>query len=166
MIRDAHFQDIPEITKMIHEMHAASKYAGRVSIHGQTLKELLMGAVMGQRRPGPQGSFIAVAEHGGKLTGFMVGVLDRVYHVGTKLTANDVFLHCRDTARPADALRLVAAYIAWAKANPNVIEIMLSWADTLPGAERVSAIYQRAGAEKVGEMWELRVDRSAERIAA
>jgi len=166
MIRDARFQDIAEIVKMVHEMHAASKYAGRVAIHDETLKEILMAAVQGQRRPGPQGSFIAVAEHDGHLTGFMAGVLDRVYHIGTKLTANDLFLHCRESAQPTDAVRLIDAYIAWATANPRVIEIMLSWADTLPGAERIAAVYGRKGFSKVGEMWERRLDAAAEREAA
>lgn len=158
MIRDARFQDIPEIAAMLREMHGASKYAGRVGISDKAVDALLMGSVAGQKQHGPQASFVAVAEHDGALTGFMIGVLDRVYHIGDRLTANDVFLHCRNTARPSDALRLIDAYIAWARANPRVIEIMLSWADTLPGAERIAAVYRRRGFRRIGEMWEQRAD--------
>lgn len=158
MIRDARFQDIPDIKRMLHEMHRHGKYASRVEIDDKAADALLMGAVAGQGQRGPQSSLVKVSEHDGKLTGFMVGVLDRVYHIGKLLTANDVFLHCRKSAHPADAIRLIDAYIDWARSNPKVIEIMLSWADTLPGAERIARVYQRKGFVKIGEMFELRTD--------
>ena len=60
MIRDASFQDVPELLAMLHEMQAASKYAGRVDVVDKAAEAVLMGLIAGQRQSGPQASFCAV----------------------------------------------------------------------------------------------------------
>ncbi len=161
MIRRALPQDMKGVERLIRAQHAASKYASRVDISDKALESLLLGmfAQMGQN--GPQGSHIAVAVRDGAVVGFIAGVLDRVYHMGVKLTANDLFFVNEGT--PADTFGLIDSYVAWAKANPKVIEAVLSWSDTVPGAERVAALFVRKGFAKSGEMFEMRLD--AEEVA-
>lgn len=158
MIRPAKFEDIPVLAEMLREMHLASKYALRVGISEKIMDQMLMGMIAQQGQPGPQGSYCVIAEHGGRPVGFMVGLLDRVYHIGDRLVANDVYLHVRNGARAGHSLAMIRGYVAWASANRKVIEIKLSWVNTLPGAARVVAIYERCGFTKVGEIFERRND--------
>lgn len=160
MIRDARFQDVPELVTMLREMQAASKYAGRVEVVDKVAESLFMGLIAGQRQSGPQAGFCAIAEQDSRTVGFMAGVLDRVYHVGDKLVANDVYLYVRPGA-PLQARKLVDAYLAWASGNPRVVEIKLSWTDALPGAERVELIFLRKGFNRSGGIFELRCDAPA-----
>lgn len=167
MIRQAKAAtDIPAIEAMLRDMHAASKYAGRVDICEKTMRELLLAMIAQQGQNGAQASFVRVAEEDGEPVGFVIGVLDRIYHIGKKLRANDVYLYVKPGAKLGHTLRLVDAYIGWALANPKVLEIVLSWTDTLPGAERIAKLYGRKGFTKCGEIYELRRDAQAMKEAA
>jgi hypothetical protein len=161
-IRAAKFEDIPVIETMLHEMHAASKYRGRVEISDKAMRALLMGAVAGQNQNGPQASYARIAEQGGKPVGFMIGTLGRIYFIGDKLMAQDMFLYTRKGAEFGHTTALIDGYVAWAKSNRKVIEIVLSWNDTLPGAKRVAKVYERAGFRRNGEMFELRTDQGSD----
>lgn len=166
MIRNAKHQDIPAIMAMLREMHAASKYAGRVEISDKAAENLLMSAIAASGQSGPQASHVIIAEEKGKPVGFFVGVLSRVEHIGNKLTANDIFLYVRPKASQKHVLALVDSYINWASSIRAVIDIMLSWKDTLPGAERIEPLYERKRFTKIGGIWEMRRDAQPERIAA
>lgn len=160
-LRAATFQDIPRVAIMLHELHAASKYHDRVGISDKAMQDVLMAAVAGQNQHGPQASFFQLSERDGQPIGFMVGTLTRVYHVGDKLVANDLFLYVRPRARASHTFELIDAYVAWAKANRKVCEIALSWNDALPGAERIADVYRRRGFAKNGELFELRTDQGS-----
>lgn len=166
MIRQARHQDIPAIIAMLHEMHLESKYAGRVAISDKAAEHLLLGAIAAQGQNGPQASHVVIAEEDGQTVGFMVGVLDRVYHIGNKLVANDLFLYVRPGASQKHVLALIDSYVTWAAGKRAVLEIMLSWTDTLPGADRIAALYCRKGFLKIGEIFEMRLDAEAMRSAA
>lgn len=166
MIREARFQDIEAIEAMLREMYAASKYLGRVNISDKAMRDLLTSAVATQNQFGPQASLVRVSEQAGKPVGFVVGSLSRVYHIGDKLEANDIYLYVRKGARVSHTFALIDAYIAWASANRRVLDINLSWTDTLPGASRIAAIYLRKGFSLVGEMYQMRLDETAMKEAA
>lgn len=161
MIRPARFQDAPAIERLIRDQHARSKYAGRVEISDKALNQLVMAALAGMTQSGPQASHVSVAVRDGKIVGFIMGTLDRVYHIGKKLTANDLYF-VNEGGTTGDTLKLLDAYVAWAKSNPKVLEVMVSWADTLPGAGRVAELYRRKGFQKSGEMFEMRLDLQVE----
>jgi hypothetical protein len=95
-----------------------------------------------------------VAEKDGEIEGFFYGALDRVYHVGKRLMANDAFLYMTEKADPRDLLKLLHAYVDWAEHNPKVAMIKFSWTDALPGAERMAMVYERLGFERAGEIFE------------
>lgn len=165
MIRAAKFQDVPLLEEMLREMYRDGKYATRGELCDKALRELLMGMIAQQGQMGPQASFVRIAEEGGRPVGFFCGVLDRVYHIAKQLTANDLFLYVRPGAHVKHTLQLIDAYIAWAGSNRRVIEIVLSWSDTLPGAERIAPLYCRKGFHKSGEMYEMRLDLQQEEAA-
>lgn len=164
MIRPAKFVDAPALMGLLRGLYARSKYAGRVEICEKALENTVLGLIGGMNQPGPSGTHVSVSEEDGKVVGFIAGALSRVYGIGDKLGASDVFLV--NEGRATGAVGLIDAYIAWASANPKVIEIGLSWADTLPDASRVAAIYERKGFYLAGELYVLPLDAKPQEIAA
>lgn len=166
MIRNARHQDIPAIMAMLHEMHAESKYRGRVGISDKAAENLLMSAIAMSGQRGPQGTHVIIAEKDGEPVGFMVGSLDRVYHIGDRLTANDIFLYVRPGNGIRPVLGLIDSYTEWASSIRAVVEIVLSWSDTMTGAAAIAPLYARKGFVKSGESFEMRLDMEERRIAA
>lgn len=166
MIRPAAPCDIPRLKELFAEMHAASKFIGRVSISEKALHDLLLMTLGNMRRPIAGGTHFSVTVRKDRVEGFMIGILDRVYHIGTKLVAQDMFLHVSKNGFKTDVSRLIDDYIEWASGNPNVIDINLSWTDALPGAERISNLYRRKGFVRVGGIYERKPDRLEVEIAA
>jgi hypothetical protein len=165
MIRRAVFPDIPEIEAMIGEMLQQSKYAGRVNIVGKDMRGLLLGMCQGQNRPGTGGTFLRVAVKGDKIVGFMAGVLQAVYFVGDKLSAEDVFLYVRPKAGATWPSRLIDEYVQWAWNNPKVVEVKLSYTDAIPGAEGIGKLYERKGFSPIGAIYDRVTDVPAEAAA-
>lgn len=155
MTRAGRATDIPEIEAMLREMHRASKYAGRVDISDKVMRFTLEAAVAGQNQNGPQATMVRIAEQKGAPVGFMIGTLARIYHIGDKLVAQDLWLYVRKGASAGNVLTLIDDYTAWWQANPKVIEGVLSWNDALPGASRVAKIYERKGYARNGELFEM-----------
>lgn len=165
MIRAAKFADIPALGKIIHETHQRSKYARRTGINEKALEQLLTGLVAGQNQNGPAATFIMVSECEGKISGFMAASLTRIYNIGDKLGASDIFLISQSDNR-VDTNNLIDAYIEWASSNPKVIEIGLSWSDTVPKGELAKNLYTRRGFRVSGESYTLRRDAEITRRAA
>jgi hypothetical protein len=156
MIRDATFSDIPAMAKLLKQSHERSKYAGRCGVSDKALEQLLTGLVAGQKQNGPGASFAQVATDQGKVVALMLGALNRVYNIGDKLCASDLFLV--NTGKTGHAFKLMDNYIAWARSNPKVIEIGLSWSDSIPNSRGVTNIYKRMGGHFVGEQYAIDTD--------
>jgi RimJ/RimL family protein N-acetyltransferase len=154
MIRPATFSEIPRLVDLLEEMCAESKYAGRVNVDRRAAGALLQQCVTRHNGKHEGGAWVMVDDRDGIAEGFMVGLLDRVYHIGDKLSAKDIYLHATKRAGQASALRLFRSYVDWAASNPKVIEINGSWTDALPGAERIALVYQKLGFRKCGEIFE------------
>ena len=154
MIRPATPSDIPRVKELFAEMHAASKFAGRVAISDRALHDLLLMALGNRNRPIVGGTHFSVAVRKDRVEGFMIGMLDRVYHIGTKLVAQDMFLNVTDKGFMGDFLRLIDDYVDWANGNPNVININLSWTNSLPDAERIESAYMRKGFSRAGGIYQ------------
>lgn len=157
MIRDAKFSDIPAMAKLLMEMHSRSKYAERTGVNSKAVDQMLMGLIAGQKQNGPGASFVQVCEDEENVVGFMAAALNRIYNIGDKLCAADLFL-VNNSKNIRDTLALIDNYIVWAKSNPKVIEVGLSWSDALPNARDIANIYKRKGAMLVGEQYEVRLD--------
>lgn len=166
MIRPAKYQDIPAIERLIREQLAVSKYAGRVEIAPKALASTLDGMIAQSGQRGPYGTHVSVAVREGKVVGFICAVLQRIYMVGDKLEATDHWFVVGKGGTIGDTLALVDAYVAWGLAIRSVIEIKLSWTDTVPGAERLAGLATRKGFTKVGEVFEMRCDEQTKVEAA
>lgn len=161
MIRPARFMDAPAIERLIRDQHALTKYALRCAIDDRALTHTVMGLIGSMNQP--TGTHVAVSVENGQVTGFVAGQLSRTYAVLDRYSASDVFLI--NHGRTGAALQLLDSYIEWARANPKVIEIGLSWTDAIEDSDRLAAIYARKGFIKVGEQFALRLD-VAQELAA
>lgn len=164
MIRPATFSDIPAMAKLVHNSHARSKYAPRTDINAKALEQLLMGLVAGQNQNGPGATHITVCERQGKVTGFMAGAINRIYNIGEKLSASDLFL-INDANNVGDTMKLIDDYIDWAHSNPKVIEVGLSWTDATNSGHVIRKLYKRKGFRMAGEQFVIETDQTEARAA-
>ena len=154
MIRPAINGDIPRLAEIMMDLHARSKFASRCTVNKGEVKRMFLGFIARNQSRGIGGTCVFVAERDGKVEGFMVGLLDQVYHIGSKLSANDVYFTVTQRADPRDASRLLSAYDAWASANPNVITINLSATDVIEPTKRVEKLFRRRGFIRCGAIYE------------
>lgn len=164
MIRAARHVDVWRLVELLTAAQARSIYAGRCDVDQVVARKTV--ASMIQRHGGTHdgGACVFVAEDGkGVICGFCVGALDRVYHIGDKLVAQDVFLVAEPGAPAAAHNSLIDAYLDWAASVPDVIEINLSWTDVVPGTgERMGPVYERKGFVRCGEIFRREVVAPAE----
>lgn len=157
MIRVAKFTDIPDIERLLRNVHAKSKYAKRTPLNAKAMNQTVMSMIAAQGQNGPAATHVSVCLQNGQVVGFMASQLSRVYGICEKLVATDVFL-VSESHRAADMMGMIDAYIGWASANPKVIEIGLSWSDAISGSHRLSRLYKRKGFKLVGAQFEMRLD--------
>lgn len=151
MIRPAKFSDIPAILSLMAEGYQRSKYRDIDTIDRREANALLMNAVQrhGLRREG--GSCVFVSDG---VDGFITGLVDRLYHVGTKLVAQDVFFYVRPGAAPQIAPGLLSAYVEWASSIRDVVVIRNGITDLISDPEKIEQFYRAAGFERCGVMME------------
>lgn len=145
MIRPANSVDAFALTELLQQTYAQSRYFGEVGFNHEIARRLF--AQSAQRHGGTNdgATFLLVSERDGTIEAFILGALQRIYMVLDGLCASDVFLIAGPDANPRAMQRLIDGYIDWAEANPKVYEIGLSWADTVPGSEIVTAAFERRG---------------------
>lgn len=146
---------------------ARSRYAGQIDVDEVFARRLLAQAI--QRNGGTtDGATLVnvIEDDAGTIQAFFVGLLDRVYHIGTKLCAHDMFLVASEAAPPLASRRLLGAYVAWASRNPLVAEINLSHTDALPEGSRMGRLYERMGFVRSGGIYRRETDAAIERTAA
>lgn len=147
--------DLPRAYALLLEMQTKSKYAGIVDVDEATAKALLINAVKRHGGTNNGGFCFFVIEAMGKIEGFIIGLLDRVYHIGNRLVANDVYLYCTKDAPRMASSRLIDAYVKWALDNPKVHEIKASWQDALGSNGKImDKMLQRKGFRACGSIWE------------
>lgn len=155
MIRPATASDLPRLYDLLLEMQRKSKYFPDIDVDERAARSLLMTGIQRNGSLHDGGSLMLVDEKAGQVEGFIMGMLDRIYHIGSRLCANDIYLYCTESATKLAPLKLVKGYIDWAMGNPKVAKIMLSWTDALGAdGEAISRMYGGLGFHKVGEIWE------------
>lgn len=160
-IRPAKFGDIPRMAELLAEMHALSCYADRGTFEVRELKGFLMTSIQRHGGSNPGATLVLVAEKAGAVEGFLIGLLDRAYHLMKELYATDIFFWLSARADPRDAIRLIETFMKWAEQNPRVIEVRLGITDAIGDFERIAVLYRRLGLQQTGVMYGKRFDRAA-----
>lgn len=156
MIRPARHQDIPRCRAILREMYERSDYAGTAcGFDEQEATRLLVHAVQQHG----DASFFEVAEHDGNVEALIVGVLSRVYGIGTKLRASDLFWVATDKANPRHAKKLMKGMIAWARSNPDVVEVYCGATAVVQDAEKAGRLLESIGMSHYGAIYRLPIER-------
>lgn len=154
MTRDAKFSDIPAMRSVLRWAYERSIYAreGSAKMDDAEATRLLAFAV--QKHGGE--AFVQVSETDGEVRGLVVGILSRVYSIGDRLMASDLFWVAREDVEPRDPRRLMKNMIAWGKANPSVVEIRCGATAVMQDPETAGRILESLGMASYGTIWRMR----------
>lgn len=154
MIRRAKFSDIPAIFALMVEAYQRSKYRDRGTLDEKEAKAFLMRAMQrdGSRQEG--GTIFRVAEKDGAVTGFILGLLQRVYQVGTQLEAQQVYFYQTPGADPIATIELAVDFGKWAQAIPRVISVQQSATDIITEFPEAARLYEGLGYKQTGVIYE------------
>ncbi|WP_226018405.1 hypothetical protein [Novosphingobium sp. FKTRR1] len=146
--------DTIRLTEMLEHQHPRSRFADAGDVDVPYTRRMLAQAIQRNGNKHDGGALVMVIENDQNvIVAFVVGVLSRVYHIGTALCAQDMFLVAEDNAPPLSAMRLLSAFISWAERNPRVLEVQLSHSDALPEGERMAPVYERMGFARSGAVF-------------
>ena len=146
------------MAELLEQGHRRSKYRDRGSVNTKEAKSLLVNAIQRHGLPSVGGACVFVSEHEGVVDGFITGLLERVYHIGDKLSATDFYFYVAPEGSPTSAGSLADAFIEWALGIEAVIVMQLSATDIIQDYERAAALYRRKGFTQTGVIYERRTD--------
>jgi len=157
MIRDARFGDIPRLVELMEQAYRGSRYAELGSIDVPVAKALWLELINHQSEiPKLGGTLVLVSERDGEVEGFFSAHCERVYLVGDRLCAADVFIYQTHDADPRDFMRAIKRFIAWGSASPDVVEFSLAATDAFcreHGLAGIVKLYESAGFEQSGVIY-------------
>lgn len=159
VVRPARFADLPRLVEIMAEAYEQTHYArnGLVGFEPAAARSIIGQSIQRHGAPTASGRYVAVTERGGRAEAFIIGVVDRIYHVGDRCSATDLFW-LRSPASPAtDGVKLLPGFVAWAKHHPLVVEITCGTTDILGDHRRVGRVLQRAGFTPYGSIYRLEI---------
>ena len=159
MIRPARFADTPSILALIGEMHERSVYAGVDTVDGKVARSIVVQSVQRHGLLKDGGASAFVAEQDNEIVGFIIGVLDRLYHIGHRLMATDLLFYAGTKAGPRDFVGLFDAFEAWAESVPGIAEIKPGITDAIDEPERLAKFYERRGYRRCGAIFQRSIER-------
>ena len=154
MIRKAKSQDIPAITALMVEGYERSKYRDIDTIDVKEAKALIFNAIQRHGLKKEGGCCVFVIDRDG-IQGFCVGALERLLNVGTRLKARDLFTYVRPGTHGLESIKLVSAYLNWAKEIPNLALVGFDPTDILGDKERIAKFFGLFGFKEMGVMMEM-----------
>lgn len=152
-IRAARFSDVPALYEALAEAHQRSSLAGH-AMNERAAKALMMNAIQRHGGTTAGSTFVAVADSGERIEGFILAVLQPLYQVLDVLEATDLFWIARDGANATTAVRLVSAMHVWARKAPGLALIRQGNSDIITDPARSGRILQRRGMRKAGHIYE------------
>ena len=154
MIRPAKHQDIPRCRAIMRDAYDRSDYAGTLcGFDDAEATRLLVHAVQKHQ----DGAFFEVAESKGEVEAFIVGILSRVYCVGTKLRASDLFWLATEQVEPRQPRKLMKNMITWARSNPDVVEVYCGATAVVQDPDKAGRILESLGMKHYGAIYRLPV---------
>lgn len=151
--RRGEFKDIGPLIELIQDGHRISKYKD-VEMDTPYLKQMLSACIQRQEVKGENGCCVIVGQDHNPVDGVLIGMVERIYHIGKKFAATDLFFFVRPDASSKLGLLLFRQFEKWAEARPEVAYIKLGVTDIFGDIERMSAFYERRGYSRSGLMFE------------
>lgn len=154
-VRNAAFSDIPRIVLLLEEGFSRTHYAksGLGGIDRAEAKRLLTTAVHRHGHKTGGGTFIQVSEKDGAIEGLILGTLARVYSIGDRLMATDLFWSASERVPPADPFKLMKNMVEWAWSCPDVVEVTCGTTAIIQDPEAAGRMLERLGLTRYGVIW-------------
>lgn len=151
-VRDATFVDTPHIARVYEQAYRDSRYAD-CTLDLVEAKQMIARAIHRHGQMNVGASLVLVSQRGEPIEGFLIGLLDQVYPCAKELMATDLLFILRPGADPRDARTMLKRLIAWAQANPKVVEVRLGVTDAMGDWRRTAKLYERLGLERSGALF-------------
>lgn len=152
-IRAGKFGDVPEIFGLLREAHGRSRLA-EYPLNEKASKAMIVNAIQRHGQQGAGGQFVAVADNGVRLEGFIIGLLQPLYLVLDALEATDLFWITSPGAQAATAKRLVKAMHKWGRENPDVVKIQQGTTNVISDHRLSGRILKGTGMSVSGAIYE------------
>lgn len=159
MIRPAKNADIMALVALIQEMHQRSKYREIDQVDVPMVKKLLLAGIQRHGAQHDGGALVLVSVKDDQPVGFLYGLLTRVYNIGTRLEATDLFFYMGDAADPRDAFKLLDAFDAWVAENPKVVVVRQGATNAIEAYSRMERVLRRRGMDQSGVIYERSIER-------
>lgn len=147
--------DAPELAELVTTRLPDTRFKGLTEVHPDVARKLFAQAAFRHGHTKDGATWLQVAESERGIEAFILAGLSRIYLVGTKLCAQDMFLLGRKDCSPLALDHLIAGYVDWASGCPDVVDIHLSWSDALDTGSRFGSVFQRKGFVLCGENYRL-----------
>lgn len=159
--RPARFGDIPAIVALLQDGYRRSHYAASVaSIDERETKRLLVQAIQRHGSHHLGGTWVVVAETGGRITGVLVGTLARLFAISDRLMASDLFWLAAEDVDPSDPVRLMKSMVEWARAAPDCIEVKCGTSAIIRAdPKEAGRALERLGMQHYGEIYRMELAR-------
>lgn len=152
-VRDAEFSDVAIILELLEEGKEAGSYRD-YHIDMNVAKQLIFGTLQRTKVKGDGGTCVFVWDDDG-VQGVLIGVTERIYHIGKEFRATDIFFYITQSYNDPDAFRsLLKEFERWAWSNSRVRKIDLGVTNVFGDPERLARIYERFGYNRSGVMLE------------
>lgn len=152
MIRAARAIDRPALVALLQEGFRRSRYSSLGNVSVKHAEDLLLGAILKHGVKAVDGTHCMVVERRGEIAGLHFGMKQRVYLIGDKFSATDLFYYVRPGS-PFDAVALLESFIAWAESDPRVVEIQPGTTDAVQDWRIAGHLYEKRGFEQCGAIF-------------
>lgn len=168
LIRNAKFIDTHGIVQFLAECHARSHYARNdiVQVDRAEAKRLVATSISRHGHKNGGGCWVQVVEVNGAICGLMLATLTRVYAIGNKLSASDLFWIVDERASPVDGVKLMRNMVAWAETVPHCIEVKCGTTAVVGDPQIAGRMLQAMGMEEYGAFYRKEFAPRKEEMAA
>ena len=135
-----------EVIRLLQLLHKTSHY-GRIKCSPH------MGAMALARLQSSINGFVRVAEHDGKITGVLMGLVDEYWWAEPKKGARYASDLAFFSRRLGDGARMMREFIDWAWSRPRVVKVETAVSSGMLNADLADRFYENLGFEKRGSLY-------------
>lgn len=153
------FADALGILDVLKWGHENSAYR-HLSFDEREANRVICHAIQKHSHKNASGTFVQLSDVDGKIEGFIIGVLNPVYHCHVEMGATDLWWITKPKCPARDRVGLMMALTDWGRAHPRCVEITSSASDAMGGADKAARILEKLGFKPFGSIYRMEVQRA------
>lgn len=152
MIEPAVFRDVPAMIEVLRWAHGKAPFSAEFD--EREANRALCQSIQRNGFTSPSGTWVRVARNAdGDITGFIVGVLQPVYHCSKELTAIDLWWVAKQECTARDFVGLMLSMVDWAEKHPKAVEIQSVPDDFCGRGAKAAAALEKLGFTLSGNVY-------------